>query len=351
MYETELAAFLKNYQGPPLRLMEVCGTHTSALYRTGLRQLLPSAITLLSGPGCPVCVTPTAFIDRLTEYALQPGCKVMTFGDMLSVPGSNMSLAQARDKGGSVDFFYAPESALDKAIADPDTLYILAAVGFETTAPVWATLVQRAAREKIGNIKFLTALKTMPPALHALCGSDKIDGFLCPGHVAVITGSDPFARLAERYEKAMVIGGFARSELLRAMTRLVLAAGRKKAGLWNEYATVVKPEGNLLAQQAMDEVFEAGSATWRGLGSLPGSGLYIWEEYGAWDAGSRGLDLDRVPPGCLCNRIVLGDALPQQCPFFGKKCTPQHPVGACMVSSEGSCCITWREGRAGAREE
>ena len=351
MYEKEAAAFLQSYQGPPLRLMEVCGTHTSALYRTGLRQLLSPAITLLSGPGCPVCVTPTAFIDRLVGYALQPDCKVMTFGDMLSVPGSALSLAQIRAQGGSVDFFYAPEKALEQAAANPDTLYILAAVGFETTAPVWAALIQRAAREHIHNLKFLTALKTMPPALHPLCASGRIDGFLCPGHVAVIIGSGPFRSLAENYGKTMVISGFGRSELLRGMTRLVLESSRKKEGLWNEYASVVKPEGNLLARQMLADVFETGPAVWRGLGSLAGSGLYIREKYKAWDAGSLGLDSDNVPPGCLCNRILLGEALPRQCPFFGKKCTPEHPVGACMVSSEGTCCITLREGGRGNLRE
>ena len=162
MREKELAAFLQQYKGRPLKLMEVCGTHTSALYRTGLRQLLPENITLVSGPGCPVCVTPTSYIDKLVEYAFAPGCRVMTFGDMLAVPGSNMSLAEARDQGGAADFFYSPEEMLEKAKAQPETTLILAAVSFETTAPVWATVIKTAADNDIKNIKFLTALKTMP---------------------------------------------------------------------------------------------------------------------------------------------------------------------------------------------
>ena len=179
MREKELAAFLQLYKGRALKLMEVCGTHTSALYRTGLRQLLPENITLVSGPGCPVCVTPTSYIDKLVEYAFAPGCQVMTFGDMLAVPGSNMSLAEARDQGGAADFFYSPEEMLAKAKAQPETTFILAAVGFETTAPVWATVIKTAADNDIKNIKFLTALKTMPQALSFLCSKGRIDGFLC----------------------------------------------------------------------------------------------------------------------------------------------------------------------------
>mgnify|MGYP002869099620 CR=1 FL=1 len=344
MNEKTLADFLRQYPGQPLRLMEVCGTHTAALYRTGLRQLLPERITLLSGPGCPVCVTPTAYIDKLAQYALTPGFQVLSFGDMLAVPGSRMSLADARDQGGAVDFFYAPEDALAKAEKNPDITYILAAVGFETTAPVWATIVKEAAERNLRNIKFLTALKTMPQALSYLCGQGEIDGFLCPGHVAVITGSDAFAGLAARFGSTMVIGGFSPQQLLRALARLVLESSRGHDGLWNEYPSVVKPEGNTAAKKIMEEVFEEGAAAWRGIGILNGSGLYLNKKFKAWDAGSYGLDTDSVPAGCLCKKIVLGQAQPKQCPFFGTRCAPEHPVGACMVSSEGSCCITYREG-------
>jgi hydrogenase expression/formation protein HypD len=162
--------------------------------------------------------------------------------------------------------------------------------------------------------------------------------------VAVITGSEPFQKLAEEFDETMVIGGFSQSQLLRAMTRLVLESSKGHAGLWNEYPSVVKPGGNAAAQKMVNEIFEAGDAVWRGIGLLKDSGLYIKEKYKAFDAGSRGLNEDRIPPGCLCSRIVLGDALPAQCPHFGKRCTPEHPVGACMVSSEGTCCITYREG-------
>lgn len=344
MDEKTLLLWLKNYKGRPLRIMEVCGTHTSSLYRTGLRQLLPESIQLLSGPGCPVCVTPAAYIDKLVDYAFTPNHQVLTFGDMLAVPGSKMSLAQAKAQGGAVDFFYTPEDALAKAKAQPETTFVVAAVGFETTAPVWATLIKQAAEEKVQNLKFLTALKTMPQAISSLCERGDIDGFLCPGHVAVITGTAGFKELAEKYGKTMVVGGFTRQQLVQALVRLVLESSRKQAGLWNEYASVVRPEGNPVALKLLAEVYEEGKATWRGLGELEGSGLYLKPEYAAWDAGSRGLDYDQMPKGCQCGQVLLGKLQPQQCPCFGRACTPEHPVGACMVSSEGTCCITYREG-------
>lgn len=337
-------SYLRGYKGRPLRLMEVCGTHTASLYRTGLKQLLPSSIQLLSGPGCPVCVTPSAYIDRLIELSKKPYHKVLTFADMLAVPGTSMSLAQAKAEGAQVDFFYTPESAIELAKKDKNTTYILAAVGFETTAPVWATLICQAYEENIPNIKFLTALKTMPEAMQVLCRRDDIDGFLCPGHVTVVTGTGEMEKLATVYHKAMVVGGFSGPELVAALTRLVLKSSKQEEGLWNEYGSVVKEEGNLKAQKLLAEVFEEGATAWRGLGSLPASGLFIKEKYKSLDAGSRGLDFDKLPAGCQCSRVLLGDIIPQQCPCFGKVCNPEHPVGACMVSSEGTCCITYREG-------
>lgn len=344
MREKELARFLSTYDGPPLRLMEVCGTHTSSLYRSGIRQILSPNITLLSGPGCPVCVTPTAYIDKLVSYAMTEGYKVLAFGDLLAVPGSRLSLSGARDRGGRVDFFYNPEEGLAMAEKDRQTTYVLAAVGFETTAPVWADLVKRAYDENIGNIRFLTALKTMPEAMDILARDLHIDGFLCPGHVAVITGSRPFLHLAETSGKPMVIGGFTPTLLLRALSRLVLEASGKKGGLWNEYPSVVREEGNPKALSLMHEIFEAGDAVWRGLGTIRGSGLYISGKYEFLDAGSRNLTEDVMPKGCCCASVLTGRMVPQNCPCFGKACTPDHPVGACMVSGEGACSITYRGG-------
>lgn len=344
MKEKVLLDWLKGYKGKPLRLMEVCGTHTAALYRTGLRQLLPKNITLLSGPGCPVCVTPSSYIDKLIEYAQKPGYKVLTFGDMLAVPGSESSLAKIKAQGGQVDFFYTPEEGLQRARENPQLTFVLAAVGFETTAPIWATIVKQVAEEGLTNVRFLTALKTMPQAIAGLCERGNIDGFLCPGHVAVITGEEPFKKLGETYGKPMVIGGFTGVQLVIAMSRLALEANRANTGVWNEYKTVVKEHGNLKAQERINEVFEPDNAMWRGLGELEASGLYLRPEYAFLDAGSRPMKSDKLPAGCQCGRVLLGEIQPIQCPCFGKACTPEHPVGACMVSSEGSCCITYREG-------
>ena len=344
MRERELAAWLSSYAGRPLRLMEVCGTHTSALYRTGIRQLLPEAISFVSGPGCPVCVTPTSYIDKLVETALTPGRRVLAFGDLLAVPGSRMSLAGAKARGGAVDFLYNPEEALETAKANLSETFVLAAVGFETTAPVWANLVHRVHEEKIPNVRFLTALKTMPQAMRKIAAEKRIDGFLCPGHVAVVTGAGLFRRLSEECEETMVIGGFTAPDLLRALSRLVLEASRGRCGFWNEYPSVVTEEGNVRAKALLDEVFVPGDAVWRGLGEIPGSGLYLSPAYAYLDAGSRGLSEDKMPPGCRCDAVLTGKIAPRQCPCFGRVCTPEHPVGACMVSSEGACCVNYREG-------
>lgn len=344
MREKELARYLASYDGPPLRLMEVCGTHTSSLYRSGIRQILSPKIILLSGPGCPVCVTPTAYIDKLVSYSMKPQHRVMAFGDLLAVPGSRMSLAGARDRGGQADFFYNPEDVLAMAEQDRTTTFVLAAVGFETTAPVWADLIRRIWEEKIPNIRFLTALKTMPQAMEILAGDQHIDGFLCPGHVAVITGSRPFRKLAEDSGKPMVIGGFTPPLLLRALARLVLEASRKQGGVWNEYPSVVREEGNRRALSLMADVFEEGDAVWRGLGNIKGSGLYLSAAYAGLDAGSRNLTEDIMPRGCYCAQVLTGRMTPGDCPCFGRACTPDHPVGACMVSGEGACSITYRGG-------
>lgn len=343
MLEKQFAAYLRHYDGRPLRLMEVCGTHTSSLYRSGIRQMLPRSIRLLSGPGCPVCVTPTSYIDKLVAYAMTPGYQVLTFGDLLAVPGTTLSLAKARDREGRADFLYNPGDALTLAGQHPETTYVLGAVGFETTAPVWADLVKRVYEEGLGNVKFLTALKTMPGAMAAIAAEGRIDGFLCPGHVAVVTGTGDYRKLAADTGKPMVVGGFTPALLLRALARLVLEASHGEGGFWNEYPSVVQDDGNVEAKRLLAEVFTPGDAAWRGLGILPGSGLYLSEKYAVLDAGSRGLTEDHMPPDCCCDKVLTGKIEPEGCPCFGRACTPEHPVGACMVSSEGACCVTYRE--------
>ena len=339
----KLAGYLSSYNGRPLRLMEVCGTHTAALYHTGVRQLLSPKIQMLSGPGCPVCVTPTSYIDKLVACALTPGCKVLSFGDMLRVPGSRMSLAEARAQGAAVGMFYSPEQVLNQVAKAPETQFILAAVGFETTAPVWATVVKAIKKQGLANVKLLTSLKTMPDAMDLLCASGEIDGFLCPGHVAVITGSKYFRHLAHVYHEPMVVGGFTEEQLLLALTQLVHKAERMYAGVWNGYPECVTEEGNKKAQALMAEVFTPGPAAWRGLGLVKNSGLYLKGEFASLDAGSQSLTEDQVPPGCSCGLVLTGQICSQECPLFGKACTPDRPVGACMVSSEGSCRIAYQQ--------
>lgn len=343
MGKNEIIRWLREYDGRPVKIMEVCGTHTSALYKTGLRQILSPKIQLLSGPGCPVCVTPTAYIDKLVEISFRSGHRVLAFGDMLAVPGTEMSLAEARDRGASVDFFYNPEDALKKAEGEKETIFVLAAVGFETTAPIWATVVKEADERHISNLKLLTALKTMPETLGELCTAGNIDGFLCPGHVAVITGAERYRALSETYGKPMVIGGFTADLLLSAVARLVLAVNKGQGGFWNDYGSVVTEKGNVKAWERVEAFFEKGDALWRGLGVVKNSGFYLKEKYHLYDAGSRGLVEDHIPAGCRCGNILLGKNMPKDCPHFGRTCTPSHPVGACMVSSEGACCITLRE--------
>lgn len=318
MEKNEIIRWLREYDGRPVKIMEVCGTHTSALYKTGLRQILSPKIQLLSGPGCPVCVTPTAYIDKLVEISFRSGHRVLAFGDMLAVPGTEMSLAEARDRGASVDFFYNPEDALKKAEGEKETIFVLAAVGFETTAPIWATVVKEADERHISNLKLLTALKTMPETLGELCTAGNIDGFLCPGHVAVITGAERYRALSETYGKPMVIGGFTADLLLSAVARLVLAVNKGQGGFWNDYGSVVTEKGNVKAWERVEAFFEKGDALWRGLGIVKNSGFYLKEKYNLYDAGSRGLVEDHIPAGCRCGNILLGKNMPKDCPHSGE---------------------------------
>ena len=299
MEKSEIIRWLREYDGRPVKIMEVCGTHTSALYKTGLRQILSPKIQLLSGPGCPVCVTPTAYIDKLVEISFRSGHRVLAFGDMLAVPGTEMSLAEARDRGASVDFFYNPEDALKKAEEEKETIFVLAAVGFETTAPVWATVVKEADERHISNLKRLTALKTMPETLGELCTAGNINGFLCPGHVEVITGAERYRALSETYGKPMVIGGFTADLLLSAVARLVLAVNKGQGGFWNDYGSVVTEKGNVKAWERVGAFFEKGDALWRGLGVVKNSGfymkeIYFWERVWRWAAPVSGENV-RLP--------------------------------------------------------
>ncbi len=331
----------------PLRFMEVCGTHTMAAFRTGVRHLLPRGVELLSGPGCPVCVTDTGYVDTAVELARRPDVAVTTFGDLLRVPGSETSLQEERARGGRVEVVYSPLDALALARREPDTRVVFLGVGFETTAPTVAWTIREAARTGVGNYLVFCAHKTMPNAMEALVCDPAlgIDGFLCPGHVSVITGSRIYDFIAERYGRPCVVAGFEAEDMLEAIEMLLRQRAEGRSEVEIQYRRVVDRDGNAAAQTLLREVFEASDEPWRGLGVIPGSGLRIREEFAAHDA-EKALGLERregrTHPECLCGDVLRGAARPTDCRLFGRACTPARPYGPCMVSSEGTCAAFYK---------
>lgn len=334
---TEYQTYLKNYDGPPVRLMEVCGTHTAEISRCGIVSVLSPKIRLISGPGCPVCVTVTSYIDRLVTLSMEPRHVVVSFGDLLRVKGSSQSLNDAKALGGQVRMVYSPMDVLQLALAEPDKTFVFAAVGFETTTPVYALLLEEARKNGIYNIKLLTSLKTMPAVINWVCGNqDGINGFIAPGHVSVITGSKIFLPLAQKYSIPFAVSGFEAQQILLAIYALVRHFGRGE--VMNLYPSVVTAQGNQAAQAAVNRFFEPCSAAWRGMGMIADSGMRLKPEYAEFDAGSADLTDDHsANPDCRCAKVLTGAISPRQCPLFGRECTPQAPQGACMVSTEGSC--------------
>ena len=351
---------LKGYDGPEVKIMEVCGTHTASIFKGGVRSLISPRIKLISGPGCPVCVTPTAYIDRCIEYAMKENHVLATFGDMMKVPGQKGSLSQAKGDGARVELMYSPIEVVEKAKQNPQTVYVIAGVGFETTVPAYALTMEEADRQGVKNIRLLTALKTVMPALNWICeNEDAIDGFLCPGHVSVIIGSSAYEQLVKDYGKPCAVAGFEPEHILAGIYDIIRqleskrkrdVAGynpedqpRKPAAVHNLYKNAVKTEGNVKAQEIIARYFEPGAAMWRGLGMIPDSGLYLRPEFASYDAGSRGLDQDiELPAACRCGDVIIGRINPSECPMFGKTCNPTNPYGPCMVSSEGACGIWYR---------
>ncbi|MCR5195311.1 MAG: hydrogenase formation protein HypD [Pseudobutyrivibrio sp.] len=335
----QLVDYLKNYSGPKVRLMEVCGSHTHAIAKHGIRNLLSPQIELLSGPGCPVCVTPTAYIDKLVELSLEDNTTVVTFGDLLRVPGSKESLNEAKGRGGSVEMVYSPMDVLGLAKANPEHSYVFAAVGFETTAPVYTLLLDNIIENNISNIKILTALKTMPGAISFLCDNGAlIDGFIAPGHVSAVTGANYFNDLAAKYHIPFAVSGFGAKELVIAIYGLVKMIEEGQPAVKNFYTSVVENDKNKIIEKQLNKYFEPADVVWRGMGSIKSSGLLLKAEYSKYDAGSAGLNEDnKRNKACRCGEILMGKAKPADCPLFGKVCTPMSPEGACMVSEEGSC--------------
>mgnify|MGYP000203409611 CR=1 FL=1 len=333
----------------PAALMEVCGTHTVALFRSGVRALLGDCVTLLSGPGCPVCVTPADIVDRAAAYAKTPGVTVATYGDMMRVPGSRGSLDQARAAGGQVRVVYSPSDALALAAKNPDMRVVFLGVGFETTAPAAAAAVLHARRDGLDNFMVLNAHKLIPPALHALAAMPglKLDGLICPGHVSAIIGLGPYREVTGKHNLPCVVTGFEPLDLLQGILMLLEQKARGEAAVENQYARAVRPQGNPRARDILFQVFEPVDAVWRGLGAVPGGGMAFREEFDAFDAAARiPLDIGPAPdpPGCRCAAVLVAAVKPPECPLFANRCAPDHPVGPCMVSSEGACAAHYKYG-------
>lgn len=344
MNTEEIIAYLQNYNGRTVKLMEVCGTHTSAIFKNGIRSLISPKIRLISGPGCPVCVTPTAYIDKCIEYAKRDDCVLYSFGDMLKVPGTEGSLSDAKGEGARVELMFSPVDAVLAAEKDSERTYVIAAVGFETTMPTYAVALEEAQRRKVKNLRLVTALKATFPAIEWICENEEgIDGFICPGHVSVISGSDAFLDFAAKYHKPFVVAGFEGEHLLAVIYDLVRQLEQGKALVKNLYPAAVRTGGNQKAQALIEKYFAPGYAMWRGLGLIPDSGMYLKPEYEAYDGGSFGLDADaHLPKSCRCGDVIVGRINPCDCPMFGKACTPMKPYGPCMVSAEGACGIWFR---------
>ena len=337
----------------PIALMEVCGTHTVAIRRSGLRSLLPERVRLISGPGCPVCVTSQGMIDVLVDLAGRRGVTVATFGDMVRVPGSRSSLERRKAEGGHVAVCYSVLEALDLARRRPGERVVFAAVGFETTAPGTAVAVEQARAEGLENFLILSGHKWILPAMDALLagGEVRIDGFLCPGHVSVIIGSRGYEPIAERYGRPCVVAGFTAEQVLAGAAAILRQLAEGEARVENVYTEAVQPDGNRAALARIERVFAPDDVAWRGLGTIPASGMAPREAYAAFDA-VRALDLAWPPEesaadvhGCRCGDVIRGALEPHECPLFGAACTPAHPVGPCMVSREGSCQAEYKYGR------
>lgn len=330
---------------PSVRLMEVCGTHTMAIAKAGIKALLPEGVELLSGPGCPVCVTPPETIDAVLELAMRPGVIISTYGDMVrvsgSVPGDN--LARRRALGAGVDIVYSPIDAIETAKRNPDREVIFLGVGFETTAPGTAAAVLSAREENVRNFSVMSMLKVCEPAIKTLIASPgfNVDGFLLPGHVATIIGQKGFEYLT----LPGVIGGFEPGDIVRALKDLLGMIKNGEHRVMNDYERAVSYDGNRKAQAVMDGCFERVADSWRGLGNIPDSGLKLkseFEDFDAWEKFSITTNRQRGATACRCGDVICGKIAPRDCPLFGKRCVPEDPVGPCMVSSEGACAAEYR---------
>lgn len=334
----------------PARLMEFCGGHTVAIFKYGIRQLLPPTIEMLSGPGCPVCVTATEDLDKVIALSQLPGVIITSFGDLLKVPGSHSSLQQARAEGSDIRIVYSTLEALDIARENRDRRVVFVGIGFETTAPTIAASIVQAEQEELKNYHVISLHKLTPPVTKALLdsGEIKLDGIVCPGHVSTITGSSAWEFIPKNYNIACAVSGFEPLDILYCISLLVEQIEKGQPKVEIAYRRAVRREGNQQAQRLMAQVFDIAPANWRGIGTIADSGLKLKREYQAFDA-ERVFDIrveaeSHEPTGCICGDILRGVKTPLDCKLFGTACTPEQPVGPCMVSSEGTCAAYYHYG-------
>ncbi len=343
----KLISAIRAQSKTPVRLMEVCGTHTVSIFRHGIRQLLPPTIQLISGPGCPVCVTATEEIDRAIKLADYPEVMITTFGDLIRVPGSSSSLQRERASGADVRLVYSTFDALKLAQENPRKKVVFLAIGFETTAPTIAAAVLEAERLGLGNFYILAAHKLLPPALEALLNTNElnIQGFLYPGHVTTIIGTAVYEMVAERYKMPGVVCGFEPIDILETILLLIQQVEQGQARVEIQYKRGAKASGNPKALAVLNQVFVPCDAVWRGLGLIPNSGLTLQTAYRAWAAEDH-FDLQVPPakehPGCACGEVLRGVKAPLDCALFRKTCSPDNPIGPCMVSTEGTCAAYYK---------
>jgi len=339
-------AIEKLSSGKKFKFCHVCGTHEYTITRYGLRSLLPENVEVMAGPGCPVCITPAADLDRAIALA-NKGVTIATFGDVVRVPGSRASLAEAKTSGARVRVVYGPNDAVEIAEKNPETDVVFFATGFETTAPTTASVILNDPPE---NFSVLTVHRLIPPAMEFMVGvgEHRFDGFIAPGHVSTIIGTRPYQQFSKAYQLPTVVGGFEPVDVLMTIFMLIKQIKEGDFGVGNEYSRVVTEDGNLKAQAAMEEAFEVVGGHWRGIGRLMGSALKLRDEFKEYDAGLK-YDIDigevrELDPGCICHLVIVGKMYPAECALFGKVCTPQAPRGPCMVSMEGTCHVAHRYG-------
>ncbi|MCX8123025.1 MAG: hydrogenase formation protein HypD [Spirochaetes bacterium] len=334
----------------PVAIMEVCGTHTTEFFRTGVKDIFPANLRLIDGPGCPVCVTSNEYLDTAIAIGWQHNCVITTFGDMMKVPSSYSSLAKEKSKGLQVEVVYSPMDAVYLAEQHPDKKIIFLSIGFETTAPAIAACVLEAKKKNLKNFYILPGNKLTVPAVKVLLDSGEvnIDGFILPGHVSAIIGKKAWDFIATDYGKPAVVAGFEDFDLIRGTLMLLGLIKENTPKVLNEYPRVVRDNGNPKALEILYSVFTKGNAHWRGIGVIPESGLDLKDEFADFDAGKQlkaEVPSPKEHPGCRCGELLRGVIIPTDCPLFGKACTPEHAVGPCMVSSEGPCSAYYKYGR------